>query len=183
MANSDKNTSNELADANASATTNGATVNDNAPNGAIDENNQPGFGIEKLYVKDASLEIPNAPQVFTDRTAPQVNIELANAAQKLDEGIFEVAIKVTVTAKIGEKVAFLVEVTQAGVFAIRNVAADNLEMIIGVTCPNILFPYAREAVSDLVTRAGFAPVLLNPINFEALFMQQKQQAQQTAKAN
>lgn len=150
---------------------------------AADENTQPGFGIEKLYLKDASLEVPNAPQVFTDRTAPQVSVELANAAQKLDEGVFEVSIKVTVTAKIGEKVAFLVEVTQAGVFAIRNVPEENLEMIAAVTCPNILFPYAREAVSDLVTRAGFAPVLLNPINFEALYMQQKQQAQNAAKAN
>jgi preprotein translocase subunit SecB len=148
-----------------------------------DANAQPGFAIEKLYVKDASLEIPNAPQIFTDRTAPQVNVELGNIAQKLDEGVFEVALKVTVTAKIADKTAFLVEITQAGVFAIRNVAEENLEMILAITCPNILFPYAREAVSDLVTRAGFAPVLLNPINFEALYMQQKQQAENAAKAN
>jgi preprotein translocase subunit SecB len=144
---------------------------------------QPGFGIEKLYVKDASIEVPNAPQIFTERTAPQVNVELGNLAQKLDEGIFEVAIKVTVTAKIGDKTAFLVEATQAGIFAIRNVPEENLELILAVTCPNILFPYAREAVSDMVTRAGFAPVLLNPINFEALYMQQKQQAENAAKAN
>ena len=157
---------------------------DNATNEATTEQTaQPGFAIEKLYVKDASLEIPNAPQIFTDRTAPQVNVELGNAALKLDEGIYEAAIKVTVTAKIGDKVAFLVEVTQAGIFAIRNVPEDNLEMIMGITCPNILFPYAREVVSDLVTRAGFAAVLLNPINFEALFMQQKQQAENAAKAN
>ena len=177
MAISDKNNGNDSTTVDSSDSANGTA------NIAADQDTQPGFGIEKLYVKDVSLEIPNAPQIFTDRTAPQINVELANAAQKLDEGVYEVAIKVTVTAKIGEKVAFLVEVTQAGVFAIRNVAEDNLEMIIGVTCPNILFPYAREAVSDLVTRAGFAPVLLNPINFEALFMQQKQQAQQAAKAN
>ena len=144
---------------------------------------QPGFGIEKLYVKDASIEVPNAPQIFTERTAPQVNVELGNSAVKLDEGIFEVAIKVTVTAKIGDKTAFLVEATQAGIFAIRNVPAENLEPILAVTCPNILFPYAREAVSDMVTRAGFAAVLLNPINFEALYMQQKQQAENAAKAN
>ena len=144
---------------------------------------QPGFGIEKLYVKDASIEVPNAPQIFTERTAPQVNVELGNLAQKLDDGVFEVAIKVTVTAKIGDKTAFLVEATQAGIFAIRNVPAENLEPILAVTCPNILFPYAREAVSDMVTRAGFAPVLLNPINFEALYMQQKQQAENAAKAN
>jgi preprotein translocase subunit SecB len=146
-----------------------------------EENTQPGFAIEKLYIKDASVEVPNAPQVFTDRTPPQVSVELGNTAQKLDEGVYEVAIKVTVTAKMGENVAFLVEVIQAGIFAIRNVPAENLEMIAAVTCPNILFPYAREAVSDLVTRAGFAPVLLNPINFEALYMQQ--QAQNAGKPN
>jgi len=148
-----------------------------------DQNAQPGFGIEKLYVKDASIEVPNAPQIFTERIAPQVNVELGNSAQKLEEGIYEVSLKVTVTAKIGEKTAFLVEVTQAGIFAIRNVPDSNLEGIVAVTCPNILFPYAREAVSDMVTRAGFAPVLLNPINFEALFMQQKQQTENAAKAN
>ena len=141
------------------------------------QNAQPGFAIEKLYVKDASIEVPNAPQIFTERTPPQVSVELGNSAQKLDEGIYEVSIKVTVTAKIGENTAFLVEVIQAGIFAIRNVPDDNLGMIAGITCPNILFPYAREAVSDMVTRAGFAPVLLNPINFEALYMQQQQQAE------
>lgn len=155
----------------------------NNENAAAEQDAQPGFGIEKLYVKDASIEVPNAPQIFTERTAPQVNVELGNSAQKLDEGIFEVAIKVTVTAKIGDKTAFLVEATQAGIFAIRNVPAENLEPILAVTCPNILFPYAREAVSDMVTRAGFAAVLLNPINFEALYMQQKQQAENAAKAN
>jgi len=93
----------------------------------------------------------------------------------LEDGVFEVAIKVTVTSKIEDKTVFLVEVTQAGIFQIRNVPEDNIEMIVGITCPNILFPYARETVSDLVVRAGFQPVLLNPINFEALFAQQKQQ--------
>jgi preprotein translocase subunit SecB len=144
------------------------------------ESAQPGFGIEKLYVKDASIEVPNAPQIFTERTAPQVSVEIGNSGQRLEQGVFEVAVKVTVTAKIGEKTAFLVEVMQAGIFAIRNVPDENLEIILGVTCPNILFPYAREAVSDMVTRAGFAPVLLNPINFEALFMQQKQQQAENA---
>jgi preprotein translocase subunit SecB len=146
-----------------------------ATNGQADQN-APGFAIEKLYIKDASIEVPNAPQIFTERTPPQVSVELGNNAQKLDEGVYEVAIKVTVTAKIGENVAFLVEVVQAGIFVIRNVPDENLGVIAAVTCPNILFPYAREAVSDMVTRAGFAPVLLNPINFEALYMQQQQQA-------
>jgi len=143
-------------------------------------NDQPAFGIEKLYIKDASIEVPNAPQVFTERTAPQVGIELANSAQKIDEGIFDVSIKVTVTAKMSDKTAFLVEVTQAGVFVIRNMPEENLEPVLAVACPNILFPYAREAISDMVTRAGFTPVLLNPINFEALYLQQKQQAENAA---
>ena len=138
------------------------------------EQQQAGFAIEKLYIKDASIEVPNAPKIFTERTAPQVNVELANNAQRLDNGVFDVAIKVTVTAKIGENTAFLVEVVQAGIFAVRNIPDENLEVILAITCPNILFPYAREAISDMVTRAGFMPVLLNPINFEALYQQQKQ---------
>lgn len=149
---------------------------------SAEQNQQPGFSIEKIYVKDASLEIPNAPQIFTDRTQPQISIELGNFAQMLEEGVFEVAIKVTVTSKIEDKTVFLVEVTQAGIFQIRNVPEENMEMIAGITCPNILFPYARETVSDLVVRAGFQPVLLNPINFEALFAQQKQQQAEQADA-
>lgn len=149
-------------------------------NAAQEQAQQPGFGIEKIYVKDASLEIPHAPQIFTDRTQPQVSVELGNFAQQIEENVFEVAIKVTVTSKIADKTVFLVEVTQAGIFQISNVPAENIELIVGITCPNILFPYARETVSDLVVRAGFQPVLLNPINFEALFAQQKQQ--ETAQA-
>lgn len=151
-------------------------------NNAAAEQQAAGFSIEKIYVKDASLEIPNAPQIFTDRTQPQISIELGNFAQMLEDGVFEVAIKVTVTSKIEDKTVFLVEVTQAGIFQIRNVPEENLEMIAGITCPNILFPYARETVSDLVVRAGFPPVLLNPINFEALFAQQKQQQAEQADA-
>jgi preprotein translocase subunit SecB len=152
-------------------------------NAAQEQTQQPGFSIEKIYVKDASLEIPHAPQIFTDRNQPQIGIELGNFGQQIEENIFEVAIKVTVTSKIADKTVFLVEVTQAGIFQISGVPEENLELIIGITCPNILFPYARESVSDLVVRAGFPPVLLNPINFEALFAQQKQQqAEQTAQA-
>lgn len=147
---------------------------------AQEQAQQPGFSIEKIYVKDASLEIPHAPQIFTDRTQPQVSIELGNFAQQIEENIFEVAIKVTVTSKIADKTVFLVEVTQAGIFQISNVPAENIELIVGITCPNILFPYARESVSDLIVRAGFQPVLLNPINFEALFAQQKQQQSEQA---
>lgn len=152
-------------------------------NAAQSAQNQPAFGIEKLYIKDASIEVPNAPQIFTDRTAPQVSVELGNAGQRLDADVYEVELKVTVTAKIGDKTAFLVEVSQAGIFVVRGVPEENMDAILGVACPNILFPYAREAVSDMVTRAGFAPVLLSPINFEALYMQQKQQAAGAAQAN
>ncbi|MES2553957.1 MAG: protein-export chaperone SecB [Pseudomonadota bacterium] len=140
---------------------------------------QPSFGIEKIYVKDLSLEIPNAPQIFIERTAPQVGIELSNASNKLDEGVYEVVTTVTVTSKIEDKTVFLVEVAQAGIFQVRNIPDENLEVILNVTCPNIIFPYLREVVSDIVVRAGFPPVLLNPINFEALYAQQKQQPDAT----
>jgi len=137
---------------------------------------EPGFAIEKLFLKDVSVEVPNSPEIFTQREAPQIAIELGNLGKPLADGFFEVALKITVTSKIADKTAFLIEVTQAGIFALRNIPEENLEMIIAITCPNILFPYAREAISDLVIKAGFAPVLLNPINFEMLYMQQKQQA-------
>jgi preprotein translocase subunit SecB len=136
---------------------------------------QPTFNIEKIYVKDLSLEIPNAPQVFLQKDAPQVSIELQNKANQVEEGVFDVVLTVTVTAKIEDKVAFLVEVAQAGIFQVRNVPPEAVDGMISVTCANILFPYARETVSDMVTRAGFPPVVLNPINFEAIFMQKQQQ--------
>jgi len=141
------------------------------------------FGIEKIYVKDLSLEIPNAPQVFLQRETPQVGIELRNAANTLNDGVYEVVVTITVTSKLEDKTVFLVEVAQAGIFQIRHVPNETLEGILGVTCPNILFPYARETISDVVTRAGFPPVLLNPINFEAIYAQQKQQQTQQAGAS
>ncbi|HSR02783.1 MAG TPA: protein-export chaperone SecB [Methylophilaceae bacterium] len=161
-----------------------AQDNNTAPNTEEKvQGSQAGFGIEKLYIKDASIEVPNAPKVYTNRTAPQVSVELANSASKLDDSVFEVSIKVTVTAKIEESTAFLVEVTQAGIFGIRGLPDENMEMILAITCPNILFPYAREAVSDMVTRAGFMPILLNPINFEALYAQQKMEENKTQVPN
>ncbi|HEY7986831.1 MAG TPA: protein-export chaperone SecB [Methylophilaceae bacterium] len=140
------------------------------------------FNIEKIYVKDLSLEIPNAPQVFLQKDAPQVSIELQNKASMVDDGIYDVVLTITVTAKIEDKVAFLVEVAQAGIFQVRNVPQEAIDGLMSVTCANILFPYAREAVSDMVTRAGFPPVVLNPINFEAIFMQQKQQQEAAPQA-
>ena len=142
---------------------------------------QPVFSIEKLYVKDLSLEVPNAPQVYLERETPQINVQLRTEGNAVDEGIYEVNLTVTVTAKLPEeKTVFLVEVAQAGIFQIRNVPQEDLEPIMMIGCPNILFPYAREAVSDAVSRAGFQPVVLAPVNFEALFQQNHQQAEAQA---
>lgn len=145
-----------------------------------EQDQQPVFGIEKIYVKDLSLEIPNAPQVFLQRETPQVGIELHNSGTPLGEGLYEAVLTITVTSKVDDKTVFLVEVAQAGIFQVRNVPDESMEGIFSVTCPTILFPYARETISDVVSRAGFPPVLLNPINFEALYVQQKQQAQQAS---
>ncbi len=138
---------------------------------------QPVFSIEKIYLKDLSLEIPNAPQIFLERESPQIDVQLHTKGGAVDEGVFETVLTVTITAKLNDKTMFLVEAIQAGIFQIRNVAQEEIDPILGIACPNILFPYVREVVSDAVTRAGFPPVLLNPMNFEALY-QQQQQAQQ-----
>lgn len=147
---------------------------------AAQENTQPVFNIEKIYVKDLSVEIPHAPQIFLERENPQIDIQLLPQATSIEEGVFEVVITATVTSKIGEKVMFLVEIKQAGLFRIANLPSGDMEAILAVMCPNILFPYLRETVSNLTVRAGFPPVLLNPINFDALYQQQKQQAQASA---
>lgn len=138
------------------------------------------FNIEKLYVKDLSLEIPNAPGIFLERESPHIDLQLHSQATPIEEGLFEVIITVTVTAKLKEKakVMFLIETKQAGIFQVRNLPQAELEQVLGVVCPNILFPYVREVVSDVAVRAGFAPVLLNPINFDVLYQQQKQQQAQ-----
>ncbi len=138
---------------------------------------QPVFSIEKIYVRDLSLEVPNAPQVFMSNDAPQLEVQLSQAVQSMDGALFEVTLKITVTAKAGDKTVFLVEVAQAGIFQIRNVPQSELDPILGMVCPNVLFPYARETVSDTVNRAGFPPVLLAPVNFEALYQQRMAEQQ------
>ena len=143
----------------------------------MSENTQPVFSIEKLYVKNLSVEVPGAPQIFLERETPQVNVQLRTEGQVVEEGVYEVTLTVTVNARIGEeRNLFLVEVAQAGIFQIRNLPEGELEPVMMIGCPNILFPYAREAVSDAVTRAGFQPVLLSPVNFESLYQAQRQQA-------
>ena len=151
--------------------------NSNQPNQAPQ---QPVFGIEKIYVKDLSLEIPNAPEVFLSGAQPQVDVALHHEGAVIGEGMYQVVLTVTVTAKTGDKTMFLVEVAQSGVFQIRNLPESDLEPFLATACPNILYPYARETVSDIVGRAGFPAVYLAPVNFEAIYMQRLKQQQEQA---
>jgi len=138
---------------------------------AEQENNQPMISIDKIYVKDISLEIPHSPQIFLERDNPQIEVQVENRMDAIEEGLYEVVVMATVTARIGERVMFLIEVHQAGIFQVRNISAEERQPIFAVMCPNILFPYLREAVSDISVRAGFAPAILNPANFEAIYRQ------------
>jgi preprotein translocase subunit SecB len=138
----------------------------------------PVFNIEKIYVKDLSLEVPNAPAVFLERDAPQMDMQLNTQSAPVEEGIYETVLTLTITAKIKDKIAFLVELKQAGIFRIQNLPQEAMEPALSVGCPNILFPYAREAISDAVLKAGFPPLMLQPVNFEVLYMQQQQAKEQ-----
>ncbi len=129
---------------------------------------QPMFAIEKLYVKDMSLEVPGGAEVFLQPQAPEVSVEFKTAFAQLGPDVFEGVLQVTVTAKGGEKVYFLVEVQQAGIFRVAGVPEEALRPFLSSAVPNILFPYAREAVSDATVRAGFPPVVLQPVNFDAM---------------
>lgn len=149
---------------------------------AAQENVQPFFNIEKIYVKDISLEIPNAPQIFLERENPQIDVQLDNRAGPIEADAFEVELTTTVTARIGEKVMFLIEAKQAGIFRMRNLPKADMESVLAVMCPNILFPYLRELVSSVAVRAGFSPLMLSPVNFEGLYQQHKQEQAQAAAA-
>lgn len=142
-----------------------------------EQQQQPGFGIQKVYVKDASVELPNAPRIFMEPHSPQIEIQLESGAERLDATVFEVVVKVTVTARQDEKTCFLVEVAQAGVFEITDMPEADLGPVLGIACPNILFPYARETVANLVGRAGFPPLHLAPVNFEMIYLQRLQREQ------
>jgi preprotein translocase subunit SecB len=138
----------------------------------------PVFQIQRMYLKDLSLEQPNSPQILLEQTQPKVDINLGMAAANVADGIFEVAVTATVTTTVGDKVLFLVEAKQAGIFEIRNVPEEQLQGIIGIVCPQMVYPYLRAIVSDVCTRAGFPPILLTEVNFQAMF--EAQQAQATA---
>ncbi len=147
------------------------------------EDNTPVFNIQRMYLKDLSLEQPNSPRILLEQQQqqPQVDINLGMAAEGIAEGVFEVTVTATVTTKVQDKVLFLVEAKQAGIFEIRNVPAEQMQGIVSIVCPQMIYPYLRAIVSDVCTRAGFPPILLTEVNFQAMF--EAQQQAQAAEAN
>ena len=137
----------------------------------------PVFQIQRMYLKDLSLEQPNSPQILLEQQQPQVDINLGVGADQVTDGIYEVTVTATVTTKVNDKVLFLVEAKQAGIFEIRNVPQEQMQGIISIVCPQMIYPYLRAIVSDICTRAGFPPIMLTEVNFQAMFQaQQEQQA-------
>lgn len=144
------------------------------------DNTDPVFQIQRVYLKEASLEQPNSPAILLQQEQPSVDIQLGVEAQQVVEGMFEIAVTATVTTKIQDKTVFLIEAKQAGIFEIRNIPQDQMQPILGIACPQIIYPYLRGNVADMVTRAGFPPVHLAEINFQAMYEQQQQGEQQLA---
>ena len=149
------------------------------------QSNQQQFEIQKIYVKDVSLETPHSPMIFTQQWKPEVNLQINTATSQLAENVHEVVLTLTVTAKQGDKTAYLVEVQQAGIFGLKNFNKEQIGPMLGAYCPNILFAYGREVVDSLVSKAGFPQLMLKPVNFDALYVQhvQAQQKQGAAKVN
>jgi preprotein translocase subunit SecB len=143
-----------------------------------EQDQAPVFQLQRMYLKDLSLEQPNSPQILLEQQQPQVDIQLGMGAESIAEGMFEVAVTATVTTKVGDRVLFLVEAKQAGIFEVRNLPSEQVQGILGVVCPQMVYPYLRAIVSDVCTRAGFPPILLAEVNFQAMFEAQ-QQAQAT----
>ncbi len=138
-----------------------------------EQNQQPVFQIQRVYLKDVSLEQPNSPAIFLEQEPPAMEVAVDVGAEVLADGIYESTVTITVTAKVGDKVAFLVEGKQAGIFEVRNIPADQLDPLLGIGCPNIIYPYLRANIADMVTRAGFPPVHLSEINFEMFYEQRR----------
>ncbi len=143
----------------------------------------PVFQIQRVYLKDMSLEQPNSPQILLEQGQPQVDINLGVGAEGVAEGVFEVSVTATVTTKVGDKTLFLVEAKQSGIFEIRNLPDDQLQPVIGIACPGIVYPYLRASVADIITRAGFPPVHLTEVNFQAMYEAQQQQQGAVANGN
>ena len=146
-------------------------MSDETTNGAVApaEAAGPAFTVEKIYVKDVSFEVPGAPAIFTENVQPELQLNLNQRVQRLGENAFEVVLGVTLTCKAGDKTAYVAEVQQAGIFGLMGLEAQAVDVLLGTQCPNILFPYVRQLVSDLVQAGGFPPFFLQPINFEALY--------------
>jgi preprotein translocase subunit SecB len=140
----------------------------------------PVFQIQRMYLKDLSLEQPNSPQILLEQSQPQVDINLSMGTEQVADGVFEVAVTATVTTKVNDKVLFLVEAKQAGIFEIRHVPEDQMQGILGIVCPQMVYPYLRAIVSDVCTRAGFPPIVLTEVNFQAMFEAQQQAVAQQA---
>jgi len=136
--------------------------------------NQGQFGIQRIYCKDISFETPNSPMIFQEQWQPEADLQIDTQATDLGNGVYDVTLSITATVKVGDKTAFLVEVNQAGIFSASGVPEDQKGPMLGAFCPNILFPYAREAISDISNRGGFPPLILSPVNFDALYAQRMQ---------
>ena len=147
---------------------------------ADDTNTTPMFQIQRIYLKDLSLEQPNSPQILLEQGQPAVEINLTLGAEPIADGMYEVTVMATVTTKVNDKTLFLVEAKQGGIFEIRNIPEEQLKQILGIACPNIVYPYLRAIVSDVCTRAGFPPVMLSEVNFQAMY--EAQQAEAKAQA-
>jgi preprotein translocase subunit SecB len=148
----------------------------------MSDQQDPIFQIQRVYLKGASLEQPNSPAILLEQEAPTVDIQLNVNAVSVADGIFEVTVTATVQTKIKEKTVFLVEATQAGIFEIRNLPQEQISQVMGIACPQIVYPYLRGNVADLIQRGGFPPVHLSEINFQAMYEQQQQQAAEAAAA-
>ena len=146
-----------------------------------DQDLTPVFQIQRMYLKDLSLEQPNSPAILLEQQQPQVDINLAMSAGSVTEGIYEVTVTATVTTKLKDRTLFLIEAKQAGIFEIRNVPEEQLQGILSIVCPQMIYPYLRAIVSDICTRAGFPPIMLTEVNFQAMF--EAQQAQAAGQAN
>src|SRR5688572_19423540 len=142
------------------------------------DNNDPVFQIQRVYMKEASLEQPNSPAILLEQEQPSVDIQLGVDAQQAADGMYEVGVTATVTTKIKDKTVFLVEVKQAGIFEIRNLPQEQMQAVLGIACPQIVYPYLRGNVADVITRAGFPPVHMAEINFQAMYEQQQAELQQ-----
>ena len=146
-----------------------------------EENAPKNITIQKIYVKDMSFETPNSPNIFKEKWEPKIDMNINTEPKKLDDNLVEVILTVTITVKLGEKTAYLCEIQQAGIFGLQGFSDQEMGQMLGIYCPNTIFPFARETVSDLVNRGGFPQLMLVPVNFEAIYAQHVQQMQQGQK--